>query len=317
MMTYPNEISEFDCVTIAKKIREDIFKPAFTFKTSIFLCGADILQKTTIRHKISEALTNSYNYSMYYDLIFPEDIFDELLYSAHAPDLLSLENLLADSVDAVIMIPESPGSFTELGAFASNEKLRSKLVCVIDEKFKKTKSFINQGPLKLVKQANKSNIVYINPENIGKSPSSGIKTFSFFTKDTEIEKIITALKKLKRSTTKVENKITLLQLDKFLLPAIYILEPVTKGTLINIVANAIEDVKHSASSTVTALTMMTKKRHIELTEEGYKLTELGTNEFLSFRKKNSRYKEQDRTVAIDNLRLEVLNLKHRKKRLKV
>lgn len=316
-MTNPNEISKPDCVTIAKKIREDIFKPAFTFKTSIFLCGADILQKTTTRHKISEALTNSYHYSMYYDLIFPEDIFDELLYSSHSPDLLSLENLLADSVDAVIMIPESPGSFTELGAFASNEKLRSKLVCVIDEKFKKTKSFINQGPLKLVKQANKSNIVYINPENIGKSLASGIKTFSLFSKDTEIEKIIAALKKLKRTTTKIENKITLLQLDKFLLPAIYILEPVTKGTLINIVSNAIEDVKHSASSTVTALTMMTKKRYIELADEGYKLTELGTNEFLSFRKKSSRYKEQDRTVAIDNLRLEVLNLKHRKKKLKV
>src|SRR5690606_22915867 len=236
-MTNTNEISAPDCATIAKKIREDIFKPAFTFRTSIFLCGADILQKTTTRHKISEALTNNYHYSMYYDLIFPEDIFDELLYSFHAPDLLSLENLLADSVDAVIMIPESPGSFTELGAFASNEKLRSKLVCVIDEKFKKTKSFINQGPLKLVKQANKSNIVYINPENIGKSLYSGIKTFSLFTKDTEIEKIISALKNLKRTTTKVENKITLLQLDKFLLPAVYILEPVTKGTLINIVTN--------------------------------------------------------------------------------
>src|SRR5690606_5525639 len=129
---------------------------------------------------------------------------------------------------------------------------------------------------KLVKQANKSNIVYINPENIGKSLYSGIKTFSLFTKDTEIEKIISALKKLKRTTTKVENKITLLQLDKFLLPAVYILEPVTKGTLINIVTNAIEDVKHSTSSTVTALTMMTKKRYIELTDEGYKLTELGT-----------------------------------------
>lgn len=316
-MTNQNEISKLDCETIAKKIREDIFKPSFSFKTSIFLCGADIFQKTTTRHKISEVLTNKYHYLMYYDLIFPEDIFDELLYSSHAPDLLSLENLLADSVDAVIMIPESPGSFAELGAFASNEKLRNKLVCVIDEKFKKTKSFINQGPLKLVKQANKFNIVYINSENIGKSLASGIRTFSPFSKDIEVEKIIAALKKLKRTTTKVESQITLLQLDKFLLPAIYVLEPVSNDTLVNIVAYAIEDTRFSKSSTITALTMMTKKRYIELTEEGYKLTELGTNEFLSFRKKNSRYKEQDRTVAIDDLRLEVLNLKHRKKTLKV
>lgn len=316
-MTNSNEISKFDCETIAKKIQEDIFKPAFSFKTSIFLCGADIFQKTTTRHKISEVLTNSYHYSMYYDLIFPEDLFDELLYSSHAPDLLSLENLLADSVDAVIMIPESPGSFAELGAFASNEKLRNKLVCVIDEKFKKAKSFINQGPLKLVKQANKSNIVYVNPDNIGKSLASGIKTFFFFSKDTEIEKIIAPLKKLKRTTTKVENKVTLLQLDKFLLPAIYILEPVSNETLVNIVASAIEDARFSKSSTITALTMMSKKRHIELIDGKYKLTELGANEFLSFRTKSSRYKELDRTVAIDDLRLEVLNLKNRKKKLKV
>src|SRR5690606_18990715 len=147
------------------------------FKTSIFLCGADISQKTTIRFKIAKALTDSHHYNLHYDLIYPEDIFDELLFSSHSPDLLSLENLLADSVDAVIMIPESPGSFTELGAFASNEKLRAKLVCVIDEKYKKTKSFISQGPLKLVKKTNKTNIVYVNFDNIGKSSFSSIKSF--------------------------------------------------------------------------------------------------------------------------------------------
>ncbi len=68
-------------------------------------------------------------------------------------------------------------------------------------------------------------------------------------------------------------------MDKFLLPTIFLLEPVSKSTLIEIVANAIEDEKHSDSSTVTALTMLSKKRYIELTPLGYKLTELGTNEF--------------------------------------
>jgi len=315
-MTLQNQISKVDCSTIARKIREDIFKPALTFKTSIFLCGADISQKTTIRFKIAKALTDSHHYNLHYDLIYPEDIFDELLFSSHSPDLLSLENLLADSVDAVIMIPESPGSFTELGAFASNEKLRAKLVCVIDEKYKKTKSFISQGPLKLVKKTNKTNIVYVNFDNIGKSSFSSIKSFYPYSKDPEVDKIISALRKMKRTSTKDENKITLLQLDKFLLPSIYLLEPVTKAILVEIVASAIDDTKYSKSSTVTALTIMAKKRYIELTDEGYKLTQLGTDEFLSFRKKNSRYKEQDKIVAIDNLRLEILNLKNRKKKLK-
>jgi len=316
-MKPPNEISKVDCAIIAKKIREDIFRPAFTFKTSIFLCGADIYQKTTTRYKISQALTSSYEYSTYFDLIYPEDIFDELLYSSHSPDLLSLENLLVESVDAVIMIPESPGSYAELGAFASNEKLRTKLVCVIDEKYKKVKSFINQGPLKLVKGANKTNIVYVNIDEIGKNIVSGIKAFSLFSRDPEIDKIVSALRKLKKISNKNDNKVTLLQLDKFLLPAIYLLEPVSKITLIDIVESAIEDSKYSASSTITALTMLSKRRYVELTDDSYKLTQLGTNEFLSFRKKNRRYKDQDKTVAIDNLRLEILNLKNRKKKLKV
>ncbi len=317
-MALSYEISKFDCGIIARKIREDIFKPAFTFKTTIFLCGADISQKTTMRYKISQALTN-YEYQLYFDLIYPEDIFDELLYSSHAPDLLSLENLLADSVDAVIMIPESPGSYTELGAFASNEKLRAKLICVIDEKYRKVKSFINQGPLKLVKSVNSNNIVFVNPDEIGKvNPIGGLKgLFTFFSRDTEMEKVVSSLRKLKKTRSKDENQVTLLQLDKFLLPTIYLLEPVSKATLIEIVGSAIENTKFSASSTITALTMLSKKRYIELIDESYRLTELGTNEFLSFRKKSSRYKEQDKTIAIDNLRLEILNLRNRKKKLKV
>ncbi len=316
-MTTTIEISKADCIKIAKKIREDIFEPAFTFKTTIFLCGAGKSQKTTTRYKIAQELTMNYKYSMYFDLIYPEDIFDELLYSSHATDLLSLENLLADSVDAVIMIPESPGSYTELGAFASNEKLRAKLICVIDEKYKKTKSFINHGPIKLVKAANKNNIVFIKTDEISKNSASKIKAFLPFVKDPEIDKIVSALNKLKRISTKDGNKITLLQLDRFLLPAIYLLEPVNKGVLIEIVGQATENAKYSSSSTITALTMLTKKRYVELTDDGYKLTVLGTNEFLSFRKKNSRYKELDKTMVIDSLRLEILNLKNRKKKLKV
>lgn len=310
-------ISKADCLTIAKKIQEDIFRPALSFKTSIFLCGADLSKKTSTRSKISEVMKSSFNYSVYYDLIYPEDLFEELLYNSNSPDLLSLENLLADSVDAVIMIPESPGSFTELGAFASNPKLRTKLICVIDIKYKKAKSFINQGPLKLVKQANKSNIVYANLDEIGKSPVSKIKLFSNFASDPEIDKIVTAIKKLKRESTKRGDKITLLQLDKFLLPAIYLMEPVTKSILIDIVESSIENLEYAKSSTITALTMLSKRRFIELTHEGYKLTRLGTDELLSFNKKNTRYKEQQRTVAIDNLRLEILNLQNRKKKLKV
>jgi hypothetical protein len=138
-----------------------------------------------------------------------------------------------------------------------------------------------------------------------------------YSRDKEIDKIVSALKKMKKSSDKIENKITLLQLDRFLLPAIFLLEPVSKSALIQIVADATEDNKNSYSSTATALTMLTKNRFIELTAFGYKLTALGKNEFFSFRKKNSRNKQHDKTIAIDELRIDILNLKNRKKKLKV
>lgn len=312
-----HEISKADCKIIATKIRKNIFEPAFTFKTTIFLCGKDILDKTSIRYKVAQALTNGLWYSMSYDLIYPEDIFDELLYSSNSADLLSLENLLADSVDAVVVIPESAGSFAELGAFANNEKLRRKMLCVVNVNFKGKKSFINQGPIRLVKSVNKDAIVYINENEIGKSFASKIDAFSSLIRDPEVEKITSALRKMKKSSDKKENKITLLQLDRFLLPAIFLLEPVSKSVLIQIVADAMEDERNSSSSTVTALTMLTKKRYIESTASGYKLTTLGKAEFFSFRKKNSRNKQHDKTIAIDDLRLEILNLKNRNRKLKV
>ncbi len=312
------ELSRHDCAIIANKIRENIYEPVRSFKTSIFLCGADLNKDSTVRHKFTEVINGSIWYSMMYDIIFPEDIFDDMLYGSNSTDLLSLENLLADSVDAVVIIPESPGSLAELGAFANNDNLRSKLICIIDEKYRRDKSFISQGPLKLVKKYNKNAIIYIDPAALGVLPNNldFLETFKMVTRDKEMEKILTAIRKLKKNSIS-ENKITLLQLDKFLLPAIYLLEPVTTLNLKQIVAIAIDDETNSSNFVSAALSMLIKRRFVELTTEGYKLTKLGTKTFLEFRKKYSRIKDHNKTIAIDSLRLEILNLKNRKKKLKV
>lgn len=297
MKNSSQDISKTDCILISKKIRDDIYKPAFTFKTTIFLCGADINQKDKIRHQIAQAL----KWEFWFDIIYPEDIFDELLYSSKTKDLLSLEGLLADSVDAVVIIPESPGSFAELGAFANDEKLRKKLICVVDKKYQKDKSFINQGPLKLVKKENSFGLVFIDPKEV----------------PTEIEKLVTALKKMKKVSAKKGDKLSLLQIENFLLPSIYLLEPVSKTTLINLVAAASEDEKNSFQTTTTALTILIKKKLIQLSNEGYKLTALGLEKFFAFQKTKTRIKRQDEKIEIDNIRLEILNLKNRRKKLKV
>ncbi len=290
------EISKADCNRISNKIRDDIYKPAFNFKTTVFLCGADITQKDKIRYKIAEAL----KWKFWADIIYPEDIFDELLYSSKTKDLLSLEGLLADSVDAIVLIPESPGSYAELGAFANDELLRSKLICLVDKKYKKDKSFINQGPLRLVKKANPFGLIFIDPDDINE----------------EIDKLISSLRKMKKASAKRGDKISLLQLENFLLPSIYLLEPVSKETLVNLVTSATEDKLNSFQTTTTALTILIKKKQIQLTVNGYKLTTLGLETFFAFQKTKSRIKRQDEIIEIDNLRLEILNLKYRNKKLK-
>ncbi len=290
------DISNADCVRISNKIRADVYKPAFNFKTTVFLCGADITQKDKIRYKIAAALKSKY----WADIIYPEDIFDELLYSSKTKDLLSLEGLLADSVDAIVLIPESPGSFAELGAFANDELLRSKLICIVDKKYKKDKSFINQGPLRLVKKANSFGLIFIDPNDI----------------DDEIDKLISSLRKMKKGSAKRGDKISLLQLENFLLPSIYLLEPVSKKTMVNLVVSATEDKLNSFQTTTTALTILIKKKKIQLTVSGYKLTTLGLETFFAFQKTKTKIKRQDEIIEIDNLRLEILNLKNRKKKLK-
>ncbi|RKR05647.1 hypothetical protein C8C83_4998 [Flavobacterium sp. 90] len=296
-----DDISKDDCIKLSNKIREDIYKPANTFKTTIFLCGADIYQKDKIRYQIAEIMKKNWQFSYTYDIIYPEDIFDELLHSSKKRDLLSLEGLLADSVDAIVLIPESPGSFAELGAFANDGKLRKKIICLVDKKYKKDKSFINLGPLKLVKKENPHGVIFIDPNNISN----------------EMGKLLNSLKKMKNTSLKMSNVISLLQIDNFLLPSIYLLEPISKLTLIKLVEVATQDDLNSFQVTTTALTSLTKKRYVELTNTGYKLTNLGLENFLKFRTNSKKNIRKNKTVEIDNLRLEILNLKNRNKKLRI
>lgn len=299
-MKLSSEFTSSDLKEIAIKIREDIFKPANNFKTTIFLCGGALSEKDNMRHKVSKELSN-YWYRHNFNLIYPEDIFDELLSSSKYGDLLSLEALLAESVDVIVLIPESPGSFAELGAFAHDERLRSKMICFVDDKYKKDKSFINQGPIKLVRNMHEGRIVYFNSEK----PDNGIK---------KLNSILLNVRKERADKTQ---KITLLQVSDFLLPAIYLLEPVRKNDLIEMVGYVMSNSNFSAQATNTGLHTLNKEGYIERSQKGYKLTSSGIKKFLQFRKLDPRVKTQKETVEIDNLRLEVLNLRYRRKKLKI
>ena len=77
-------------------------------------------------------------------------------------DLLTLEKFLANNSDVILIVCESPGSFTELGAFVNNSETLEKVVVLLQTKYKNAKSFIRQGPVEYVKMKNKNNVIYFN-----------------------------------------------------------------------------------------------------------------------------------------------------------
>ena len=287
-----------DVVSISKKIKDDIYKPVFSLKTTVFLCGADINLESMMRFKVAEILKDYY----FIDLKYPEHIFEELLFNATTNNLLYLENLLARSVDVIVMIPESPGSFAELGAFASNEFLSKKMVCLLDEKYKKVKSFINQGPIRQVRQHSEVGLVHFNPNNLVK-----------LGKD-----LIHAVKKIKKESSKEHDDITLLEVKDFLLPTIYLLEPVSKDVLECIVKEATNQSNDSQTATITALSNLIKDKLVQITAEGdYKLSPAGFNSFFNYQKIDVRSNNPEEVLKMDDLRLEIFNLRYRNKKMQL
>ena len=124
----------------------------------LFLCGAaSTKEKTSYRDIIRSKLEDSTNLS----ILYPEDMFMEML-NRKKYDLLTLEKFLANNSDVILIVCESPGSFTELGAFVNNSETLEKVVVLLQTKYKNAKSFIRQGPVEYVRMKNKNNIIYFN-----------------------------------------------------------------------------------------------------------------------------------------------------------
>lgn len=60
------------------------------------------------------------------------------------------EEIIGGVSDCLIIFPESPGSYAELGFFSANEQLRKKLLVVNDSTLQGMDSFISRGPIELI-----------------------------------------------------------------------------------------------------------------------------------------------------------------------
>lgn len=143
---------------IVNEIYNEIFCNIQHGNIDLFLCGAaSTKEKTSYRDIIRGKLEDNANLS----ILYPEDMFMEML-NRKKYDLLTLEKFLASNSDIILIVCESPGSFTELGAFVNNNETLEKVVVLLQTKYKNAKSFIRQGPVEYVRMKNKNNIIYFN-----------------------------------------------------------------------------------------------------------------------------------------------------------
>jgi hypothetical protein len=111
-----------------------------------FVCGAKTGEQESLRTKFLTYLNTSKDHSIL--PILAEHAIDEFLSSdigGHSkPDLAEFENLIGECVDSILIFPESPGSFAELGFFGAMEKVRSKTL-IVNLHEHQGNSFINLG----------------------------------------------------------------------------------------------------------------------------------------------------------------------------
>jgi len=142
------------------QIYNDVFSNIKKGNIDVFLCGAaSTKEKTSYRDLLRNELKNAKRIS----ILYPEDLFMELL-NRKKYDLLTLERLLAKNSDYIIIVCESPGSFTELGAFVNNSETVDKVIVLLQTKYKNTKSFIRQGPVEFVRSKEKNHLIYYNSD---------------------------------------------------------------------------------------------------------------------------------------------------------
>ena len=83
-------------------------------------------------------------------------------------DISEFEEFVAEISHSIIIFPEGPGSFAELGYFAGQQHLASKTLLAIDGNRQKRDSFISLGPAKKIHDASKFQpniqLDYSNPD---------------------------------------------------------------------------------------------------------------------------------------------------------
>jgi len=263
---------------------------------SVFLCGGSDPVDVKLRSEIGlklEKRKSKYRYVVY----FAEDMFSELIYGHQRWDLLTLENLLAQGVLSVVILLQSPGTFTELGAFSNHPQLRDKLILVVDPKFHRSKSFINHGPLRYLQTQTKSKVLWENmrPE----------------TAEDLTDAIGNALRHMAKHSQQYMNLTNPISSCRFFLSLVYVFDPIRRQFILDFSKAIAEKTQLDLvdASVKTAINFLIRKRLLTGSDI-LSISDSGIQELIHENTTRSRARIFARYLS--ELRIRALNLTLRK-----
>jgi hypothetical protein len=200
----------------------------------IFLCGGlNSPARNTLRDYLAKRVSGL-------ALFYAEDVWQQI---ATRSDLsaLEMEEYLAQLADMLIILVESPGTFTELGAFSVVASLRDKLLPILDIRYRNDKSsFIATGPVQWIDNDSRFKpAIYADLERVL----------------TAIAQVEDRLERLpKPSTTRVENlAISPKHLLFFICDLLAVIEPATREIIEYYITQIVPGINTKQVSTLIGL----------------------------------------------------------------
>ena len=136
----------------------------------VLLCGGE---RTNVDVPKPKSLRDAFLKSDFYGSIENaeirqiEDIREFFDKDSPYKELFTFERHIAQLSDLVLLFSESPGSFAELGAFASHADIASKTLVVIQQKYLSKSSFIAQGPIAYLNDLSERSVFSLTNASIG------------------------------------------------------------------------------------------------------------------------------------------------------
>jgi len=118
----------------------------------IFVCGGNLDYHMRIKFKEYCKL-----HRPEFEIFFPEFAMRDYFSGEHADpfDIADFETLVGELSHAVVIFPEAPGSYAEVGYFAAIPHIAGKVILALDSQYQSKDSFISLGPARKINETSK------------------------------------------------------------------------------------------------------------------------------------------------------------------